>query len=62
MEQIECSETSAYKIETPGNYPKDKRTIFRTRLKFEIKDNFVYVCCRKSRQFRIESLRISEPE
>jgi hypothetical protein len=23
MEQIECSETSAYIIETPGNYPKE---------------------------------------
>jgi len=23
MEQIECSETSAYKIQTPGNYPKE---------------------------------------
>jgi hypothetical protein len=23
MEQIQCSETSAYKIQTPGNYPKD---------------------------------------
>ena len=22
-EQIECSETSAYKIQTPGNYPKE---------------------------------------
>ena len=22
MEQAECSETSAYKIQTPGNYPK----------------------------------------
>ena len=22
MEQTECSETSAYKIPTPGNYPK----------------------------------------
>jgi len=22
MEQIECSETSAYIIQTPGNYPK----------------------------------------
>jgi len=21
MEQTECSETSAYKIQTPGNYP-----------------------------------------
>jgi len=23
MEQIECSETSAYKIQMPGNYPKE---------------------------------------
>jgi len=22
-EQIECSETSAYKIQTPGNYPEE---------------------------------------
>ena len=24
MEQAECSETSAYKIQTPGNYPKER--------------------------------------
>ena len=23
MEQTECSETSVYKIQTPGNYPKE---------------------------------------
>ena len=23
MEQIECSKTSAYKIQTPGNYPEE---------------------------------------
>jgi len=23
MEQAECSETSAYKIQTPGNYPEE---------------------------------------
>jgi len=23
MEQTECSETSAYKIQTPGNYPEE---------------------------------------
>jgi len=23
MEQMECSEMSAYKIQTPGNYPKE---------------------------------------
>jgi len=25
MEQTECSETSAHKIQTPGNHPKEKR-------------------------------------
>jgi len=25
MEQTECSETSAYKIQTPGNYPKERQ-------------------------------------
>jgi hypothetical protein len=24
MEQTECSETSAYKIQMPGNYPEEK--------------------------------------
>jgi hypothetical protein len=24
MEQTECSETSAYKIQTPGNYPEEE--------------------------------------
>jgi hypothetical protein len=33
----ECSETSAYKIQTPGNLPRRKHTIFRTQRKFEIK-------------------------
>ena len=37
MEQAVCSETSAYKIQTPGNYPEKKHTTFRTRRKFEIK-------------------------
>jgi len=23
MEQTECSETSAYKLQTPGNYPEE---------------------------------------
>jgi len=23
MEQTECSKTSAYKLQTPGNYPKE---------------------------------------
>ena len=24
MEQTECSETTAYKIQAPGNYPEEK--------------------------------------
>jgi hypothetical protein len=27
MEQTECSETSAYKIQKPGNYPEEKHAI-----------------------------------
>ena len=36
MEQTECSETSAYKIQTPGNYPEES-TQHSTQRKFEIK-------------------------
>jgi len=36
MEETECSETSAYKIQMPGNYPGRKHTTFRTGRKFEI--------------------------
>jgi len=37
MEQTECSETSAYKFQTPGIYPKRKHTTYRTRRKLKIK-------------------------
>jgi len=37
MEQTECSETSAYKIQTPGELPRRKNMTFRTEQKFEIK-------------------------
>jgi hypothetical protein len=37
MEQTEHSETLAYKIQTPGNYPIENT--YRTWRKFEIKDN-----------------------
>jgi hypothetical protein len=33
----ECSESSAYKIQTPGNHPKFRHSTFRARRKFEIK-------------------------
>jgi len=36
MEQTECSETSAYKIQMPGNYPEESKQHSEQR-KFEIK-------------------------
>jgi hypothetical protein len=41
MEQTECSETSAYKIQTPGNYPEEKIQHFTTRAKLEIRKNIL---------------------
>jgi len=33
MEQTECSETSAYKIQTPGNYPEENiQHVYNTSL------------------------------
>jgi hypothetical protein len=37
MEETECSETSKYEIQTPGNYPK-KDSKYRTKRKLEIKN------------------------
>jgi hypothetical protein len=37
MEETECSETSAYKIKTPGNYPEENIQHTETG-KFEIKN------------------------
>jgi len=34
MEQIKCSETSAFNNQTPGEIPKRLHTIFKTRRKF----------------------------
>jgi len=39
MEETECSEMSAYKIQMPGNYPEET---FRTRWKFEINNSSFY--------------------
>ena len=40
MEQTECSETSAYKIQTPGNYPKEN--IQHTEQGKSLKSKFFY--------------------
>jgi hypothetical protein len=38
MEQTGCSETSAYKIQAPGNYPKENLQYSEHGGKFEIKN------------------------
>jgi len=44
MEQTECSETSAYKIQTPGNYPEEsiqqKFLIFALIIRRKLRGNF----------------------
>jgi len=42
MEQTECSEMSAYKIQTPGNYPEEN--IQHTEHGKSLKNNKTYVC------------------
>jgi len=49
MEQTERSEMSAYKSQTPGNYPEENKT-FRTKRKFEIKGT------RCSKHMRLQAL------
>jgi hypothetical protein len=43
MEQTECSETSAYKIQTPGNYPEEN--IQHTEHGESLKSRMM-MCCR----------------
>jgi hypothetical protein len=56
IEQAECSETSEYKIQTPGITQK-KHTTFRTRWKFEIKNmiSFQFRSVGHSRQAQLHS-------
>ena len=42
---VECSETSAHKIQTPDNHPNTKNTTFATRRKFEIRNFRVNFDC-----------------
>jgi hypothetical protein len=42
MEQIECSETSAYKIQTPGNHPEEN--IQHTEHGESLKSKIISVC------------------
>jgi hypothetical protein len=42
MEQIECSETSAYKIQTPGNHPEEN--IQHTEHGESLKSKILHLC------------------
>jgi len=54
MEQTECSETSAYKIQTPGNYPEEN--IQRTEHGEILKSRILAVPCGVNRQSVIRNL------
>jgi len=41
-EQIECSETSAYKIQTPGNYPEENIQQIRVVFSYTRINNFIF--------------------
>ena len=48
MEQIQCSETLAYKIQDARELPRRKHTTFRTGRKFEIKNSGCMFQCSSS--------------
>jgi hypothetical protein len=53
MEQTECSETLAFKLQTPGNNPEENtRHLFKARRKFEIRKSVSVV-----RNMHISSLQ-----
>jgi len=43
MEQTECSETSAYKLQTPGNYPKESIQHIIVLLGFHLSIRFLLI-------------------
>jgi hypothetical protein len=56
MEQTECSETSAYKIETPGNYPEESKQ--HSEHGEGLKSNSLQVTLRKTRFKNQESYTV----
>jgi hypothetical protein len=49
MEQTECSETLAYKIQTPGNYPEEN--IQHTEHGESLKSKIICNCLQYGREF-----------
>ena len=57
MEQIECSETSAYKIQTPDYYPKE--SIQHTEHGESLKSRHTYITMRGSRNLKFDTVSVS---
>ena len=69
MEQTECSETSAYKLQTPGNYPKEsiqhtehgeslKSKTLIALLNFRYTDFYTQTKCKVLRLVRLFKLKL----
>jgi len=65
MEQTECSETSAYKIQTPGNYPEESiqhsehYESLKSRILIMSMCEVVYAITHSEANFRYKLLRIN---
>ena len=57
MEQTGCSETSAYKIQTPGNYPEENIQLLRLNY-FNFSGVQKYSRCKRSKVCVIEHCRL----
>jgi len=55
MEQAECSETSGYKIQTPGNYPEEslQHSEHSESLKSEICHHYPVTCLTEMYSFKL---------
>jgi len=54
LEQTECSETSAYKIQTPGNYPEES-ILVKTNLRIQTSQHWSdpSLFCRRTRFYAL---------
>jgi hypothetical protein len=69
MEQTECSESSTYKIQMPGNYPEEsiqqdcesylylRKHFMQKNIMFRIRGWKLFVLTRKMLKYQLKSLR-----
>jgi len=58
MEQKECSETSEYKIQTPGNYPEES---IQHSEQGESMESRIVLCCGDAKSIKLISRKESVP-